>query len=100
VHVAALQTAAPRATGLKTYHVEVHNGHAIKIGEPGRIKRGELDWRLGLIEDAGRLSRRLGLGGVARRLSRRSGFSRVVGRLEIGIGEPGLVGGLGRRFGF
>jgi hypothetical protein len=38
------------------------------------MERRELDWRLGLVEDAGRLSRRLGLGGVARRLSRRSGF--------------------------
>jgi hypothetical protein len=47
-HVTAPHTAAPRATGLITSQVEVQNVHTVKIGEPGRMKRGELDWRLGL----------------------------------------------------
>jgi hypothetical protein len=56
------------------------------------MTRGELDWRLWLVADAGGLSRRLGPGGVARRPRSWSRFSGVVGRLKIGVGGLGLVG--------
>jgi hypothetical protein len=50
------------------------------------MKRGALDWRLGLIE-------------AVRGLGRRPGFGGVVRRPEVGVGGLGHVGGLGWRLG-